>query len=445
MIESKNNTDFYIYSRRDFNLDPSVIFQLIAIIILLMLSAYFSSAETALTTVNQHTIRAMAEDGDKRAKTVLKLIENPSQMLSGVLVGNNLVNISVTSLSTTLAIKLFGNMGAGIATGILTVLVLIFGEITPKTYATIKNTKLALAYASSIYLITKILTPVVFLINKLSTGLLILLRIDANQSKRIMTERELRTIVDVSHEDGVIEDDEKDMLNNVFDFKESIAKDIMIPRIDVSFVSVDASYDEVMEAFTEARYSRLPVYEGSKDKVVGIVYLKDVYFYRNQHRGEVFQLKEVLREPFFTYETQKVSSLLAQMREKSVSFSIVLDEYGITAGLITLEDIVEEIFGEIRDEYDADEMESFQQLDDGSYLVDASMKLDDLNDLMDTDIDSEDYDSLGGYIIELLDHLPEEGEIAEDQHFIFQVAHVEKNRMETIHMKRKEETAEEAD
>ncbi|MCI5623344.1 MULTISPECIES: HlyC/CorC family transporter [Anaerostipes] len=421
-------------------MDPSVIFQLIGIIILLALSAYFSSAETALTTVNQHAVRAIAEDGDKRAETVLKLIENPSQMLSSILVGNNLVNISVTSLSTTLAIEIFGNMGAGIATGILTVLVLIFGEITPKTYATIKNTKLALSYASSIYFITRLLTPVVFIINKLSTGLLILLHIDSKQSKQIMTERELRTIVDVSHEDGVIEDDEKDMLNNVFDFKDAIAKDIMIPRIDVSFVSIDSSYDEVMETFTEARFSRLPVYEGSKDKVVGIVYLKDVYFYRTKHRDEVFQLKDVLREPFFTYETQKVSSLLSQMREKSVSFSIVLDEYGITAGLITLEDIVEEIFGEIRDEYDQDEMNSFQQLDDGSYLVDASMKLDDLNDLIDTDITSEDYDSLGGYMIELLDHLPEEGETAEDQQFIFQIDHVEKNRMETIHMKRKSHT-----
>ncbi len=170
--------------------------------------------------------------------------------------------------------------------------------------------KLALSYASSIYLITKLLTPVVYIINKLSTAILIILRIDSKQSKRIMTERELRTIVDVSHEEGVIEESEKDMLNNVFDFKESLAKDIMIPRIDVTFVSVDASYEEVLDIFREAGYSRLPVYEGSKDHVVGIVYFKDVYFYRSQHRGEIFHLKDVLRKPFFTYETQKVSSLL---------------------------------------------------------------------------------------------------------------------------------------
>ena len=216
-------------------------------------------------------------------------------MLSSVLVGNNLVNISLTSLTTTIAIRIFGSMGAGIATAVITVLVLIFGEITPKTFATINNTKLALSYASSIYLITKLLTPVVYIINKLSTAILIILRIDSKQSKRIMTERELRTIVDVSHEEGVIEESEKDMLNNVFDFKESLAKDIMIPRIDVTFVSVDASYDEVLDIFREAGYSRLPVYEGSKDHVVGIVYFKDVYFYRSQHRGEFFHLKDVLR------------------------------------------------------------------------------------------------------------------------------------------------------
>ena len=395
-------------------MDPSMILQIIAIIILLMLSAYFSSAETALTTVNPHSMRAMAEDGNKKAAIVLKLIENPSQMLSSVLVGNNLVNISLTSLTTTIAIRIFGSMGAGIATAVITVLVLIFGEITPKTFATINNTKLALSYASSIYLITKLLTPVVYIINKLSTAILIILRIDSKQSKRIMTERELRTIVDVSHEEGVIEESEKDMLNNVFDFKESLAKDIMIPRIDVTFVSVDASYDEVLDIFREAGYSRLPVYEGSKDHVVGIVYFKDVYFYRSQHRGEIFHLKDVLRKPFFTYETQKVSSLLAQMREKSVSFSIVLDEYGVTAGLITLEDIVEEIFGELRDEYDDSEEETFKKLSDGSYMVSASLKLDDLDDLLDVDLDSEDYDSLGGYIIELLDHLPSEGEAAEE-------------------------------
>ena len=417
-------------------MDPSMILQIIAIIILLMLSAYFSSAETALTTVNPHSMRAMAEDGNKKAAIVLKLIENPSQMLSSVLVGNNLVNISLTSLTTTIAIRIFGSMGAGIATAVITVLVLIFGEITPKTFATINNTKLALSYASSIYLITKLLTPVVYIINKLSTAILIILRIDSKQSKRIMTERELRTIVDVSHEEGVIEESEKDMLNNVFDFKESLAKDIMIPRIDVTFVSVDASYDEVLDIFREAGYSRLPVYEGSKDHVVGIVYFKDVYFYRSQHRGEIFHLKDVLRKPFFTYETQKVSSLLAQMREKSVSFSIVLDEYGAVAGLVTLEDLLEELVGEIRDEFDGNEEDDLIQVSDREYDVLGSMNLEDLCDALHLDFISEDYDTIGGYLTGLFDHFPQEGEVyVTGDGIMLRVEQVDKKRITKVHIK----------
>ena len=420
-------------------MDSGQALQGLIVIGLLALSAFFSSAETAMMTVNKIRVRNLAEAGLSHAVVLEKILSNQPKMLSAILIGNNIVNISASSLMTVLVTDVLGNKYVGIGTGVLTLLVLIFGEITPKTFATINNTKLALSYASSIYLITKLLTPVVYIINKLSTAILIILRIDSKQSKRIMTERELRTIVDVSHEEGVIEESEKDMLNNVFDFKESLAKDIMIPRIDVTFVSVDASYDEVLDIFREAGYSRLPVYEGSKDHVVGIVYFKDVYFYRSQHRGEIFHLKDVLRKPFFTYETQKVSSLLAQMREKSVSFSIVLDEYGVTAGLITLEDIVEEIFGELRDEYDDSEEETFKKLSDGSYMVSASLKLDDLDDLLDVDLDSEDYDSLGGYIIELLDHLPSEGETAEDEHFLFKVVSVDKNRMETIHIIPKEQ------
>jgi putative hemolysin len=418
-------------------LDPSLIARLIGLIILLMLSAFFSSAETALTTVGHHTIRTLVEDGDTRAQKVMLLIENPSKMLSSILVGNNLVNISATSLATTLAIDIFGSVGAGIATGILTILILIFGEITPKTYATIKNTKLALAYGPAIYYLTIIISPIVAVINKVSTGLLLLMHIDAKQSKKVMTERELRTIVDVSHEDGVIEEEEKDMINNVFDFNDSVCKDIMIPRIDTDFVSLDASYKEVISIFMDTHYSRLPVYKETKDKVVGTVYLKDVYFHRAKHRGEIFELEPVMREPFFTYETQKISSLLTQMQQESISFAIVLDEYGTTAGIITLEDIVEEIVGEIRDEYDASEQDSFKALDESTFLVNASMKLDDLNDILDAEFDSEDYDSLGGYMIELLDHLPEEGEIAEDDSFIFQVKKVEKTRIELIQLQKK--------
>lgn len=428
-------------------MDPSTSIQLVFLAILLVLSAFFSSAETALTTVNRHKMRALADDGNARAVVVLKLIENPGKLLSTILIGNNIVNLSASSLATSLAIKLWGNVGAGIATGILTFLILIFGEITPKTYATLNSENMSLFYARVIYLLTIVLTPCIVVVNTLSSGLLMLLHIDPSQSNKVMTEKELRTIVDVSHEEGVIEEEEKDMINNVFDFGDQLAKEIMIPRIDITFASLDSSYEELVQIFMEDQYSRLPVYDDSKEKVIGIVNLKDVYFYRLKHPKETFTVDKVMRQPFFTYETQKIAALMNEMREKSISFAIVLDEYGATAGLITLEDLVEEIIGEIRDEYDSDEAEQCKPLSDREFIVDASMKIDDFNDLVDLELESEDYDSIGGKIIELLDHLPKEGEVAETEEVIFRVMSTDKQRIDKVHvtLKIKEDKEKEAD
>lgn len=413
-------------------MDPSTSIQLVFLVFLLALSAFFSSAETALTTVNQHRIRSLKEDGDKRAALVLKLVDNPGKLLSTILIGNNIVNLSASSLATSLAISLLGSAGAGIATGILTFLILIFGEITPKTYATLKSESISLLYAPVIYILTIILTPIIAVVNFLSSRILILLHIDPSQSHKVMTEKELRTIVDVSHEEGVIEEEEKEMINNVFDFGDMLARDIMIPRIDITYVSLDASYDELMEIFMRDQFSRLPVYDESKEKVIGIVYLKDLFFYKIKHKQEPFKLQDIMREPFFAYETQNISDLMAKMRSESISFAIVLDEYGATAGLITLEDLIEEIIGEIRDEYDSAESEQFRMVNEHEYIVDASMKLDDLNDLLKLNIDSDDYDSVGGKIIELLDRIPKNGEFAECDKVVFQVLSMDRHRIDKV-------------
>lgn len=418
----------------DDDLAPGTSIQLLFLAVLLMLSAFFSSAETALTTVNKHKMRSLQEDGVGRAGLVLKLIENPGKLLSTILIGNNIVNLSASSLATSLAIRFWGSTGAGIATGILTFLILIFGEITPKTYATLKSESLSLFYAPIIYLLTIILTPVISVVNFISSRILILLRIDPSQSNKVMTEKELRTIVDVSHEEGVIEEEEKEMIHNVFDFGDMLAKDIMIPRIDITFVPLDISYEDLLQTFMEEYFSRLPVYDDSKEKVVGIVYLKDLYFYKVQYPNESFELRNIMRKPFFTYEMQNISALMATMRSESISFAIVLDEYGATAGLITLEDLIEEIIGEIRDEYDEAEAEQFKVISDTEYIVDASLKLDDLNDLLKLEIDSEDYDSVGGKIIELLNHIPKKGESAESDGVIFTVLSMDKHRIGKVHI-----------
>lgn len=412
-------------------MDSSEAGQLIIILILILLSAFFSSAETALTTVNKIRMKALADSGDKRAETLLKVTADSGKMLSAILIGNNIVNLSASSLTTTLTMSLWGNVGASIGTGVLTLLVLIFGEISPKTLATVHAEKLALAYAGIILLLMRILTPVIFITNRLARLFLMLLRVDPEARRNVMTEKELRTYVDVSHEDGVIEQEEKQMIYNVFDFGDTQAKDIMVPRVDMASVDVNASYNEVLKIFKEEKFTRLPVYEENVDNVIGVLNIKDLLF----HTGETFQMRELMREPYFTYEYKNTSELMEEMRKDCINFTIVLDEYGATAGLITLEDLLEEIVGEIRDEYDKDEENLIQKLSDTEYLIEGSMKLDDVNDALHLELHSEDYDSLGGLIIGSLDHLPNVNEeITTETGIRLVVDSVDKNRIDKVRM-----------
>lgn len=410
-------------------MDTDGVIQLFALLILVILSAFFSSAETSLTTVNRVRLKALADEGDKRARTALEVLDKYGKMLSAILIGNNIVNLSASALATTLAIKI--NFTVGIATGILTVVILLFGEIMPKNVAMVYSEKLALFYASTIAGIMKIMTPVIFVIDKLAGGLMKLLHIDTSK-RTAMTETELRTYVEVSHEDGVIESEEREMIYNVFDFSDAVAKDIMIPRIDMATVSENADYNEVMELFEECMYTRIPVYREDKDNIIGLINIKDFILVKDK---EQFKISDIMRETYYTYEFKKTADLLIEMREKCVNVSIVLNEYGAAVGMITLEDLLEEIVGEIRDEYDEDEEEFIQQIDDRVYLVEGGMKLSDINDELGTELKSEDYDSVGGLIIENLDRLPEDGEtIITDQNIKLQVQGVNQNRIVKVLM-----------
>lgn len=412
---------------------PSEIGQLITVIILLSLSAFFSSSETALTTVNQIRMRTLADNGDKRAARVLRVTGNPGKMLSAILIGNNIVNLSASSISTSLAIHLFGNTGAGIATGILTFLILIFGEVTPKTMATIKADSMSLTAAAPIGFLMKILTPVIFIINKLSLGLMFLLHVNIKDAQKKMTEEELRTIVDVSQENGVIEHEERDMIHNLFDFGDAEAKEIMVPRIDMTFVQADATYQEVLDIFRQDMFTRLPVYEDSTDNVIGIINMKDFLL---QNDTPEFSVRNLLREPYFTYEHKNTADLFLEMRKSSISLAIVLDEYGVTAGLITLEDLLEEIVGEIRDEYDADEEDDITRISDREFYVLGSANLNDVSEALSLHFTSDDYDTIGGYCLGLLDHLPEKNEIIlTDNNILLRIDRMEKNRIERIYIR----------
>ncbi|MCI9237332.1 MAG: HlyC/CorC family transporter [Dorea sp.] len=404
--------------------------QLIILLILLLLSAFFSSAETALTTVNKIRIRSLADEGSKRAKTVLEITDNSGKMLSAILIGNNIVNLSAASLTTSLAYGFGGSMVA-IASAVLTVAILLFGEITPKTMATIHAERMALIYAPVIRIFMKVMTPAIFIINGMSMGVLFLLRVDPKAGKRAMTENELRTIVDVSHEDGVIESDEKEMIYNVFDLGDARAKDVMVPRVHVTFADAQSTYNELIELFREDKFTRLPVFEETTDNVIGTINMKDLLLFDNTKE---FHVRDILREAYFTYEYKSISELLVEMRQASFNIAIVLDEYGETAGLITLEDILEEIVGEIHDEYDENEEDFVKEVGEREYIIEGSMNLDDLNDRLDLNLQSEDYDSLGGFIIEHLDRLPETGDsIVTEDGIRLIVESLDKNRIESVH------------
>ena len=412
-------------------MDSSDVIQLIILLVLLFLSAFFSSAETAMTTVNRIRIRSLADDGNARAKTLLKITDDPAKFLSAILIGNNIVNLSAASLTTSLAYGLGGSMVA-IASGILTLLILLFGEITPKTMATIHSEKISLLYAPVISIFIRLMTPVIFIVNGLANIILRIIHIDPNANTNVMTENDLRTIVDVSHEDGVIESEEKEMINNVFDLGDAKAKDVMVPRVHVTFADVNSTYDELIDIFREDKFTRLPIFEDTTDNVIGTINMKDLLLYDNK---KDFHLRDILREAYFTYEYKNISELLLEMRESSFNIAIVLDEYGETAGLITLEDLLEEIVGEIRDEYDDNEEDFIQEIGPHEYLVEGSTNLEEINDRLDLDLSSDDYDSVGGLIIEHLDRLPEAGdEITTEDGIRMIVEKLDKNRIEQVHM-----------
>ncbi|CDA67966.1 putative uncharacterized protein [Clostridium sp. CAG:510] len=429
-------------------METSDVAQLIIIIVLIFLSGFFSSAETAFSTLNRVRMRNLEEEGSKKAARVNKILESYSKMLSAILIGNNIVNLTASSLTTAFVIGVCGNAYIGVGTGILTIVVLLGGEIIPKTWANLNSEKLALAYSSVIYALMKVMTPVIFIVDLLSNGILKLLHVDPNKKMDTITESELKTYVDVSHEDGQIESDEREMIYNIFEFSDTCVKDIMIPRTNMVTVNADESVNDLIKVFHESMYTRIPVYQEDKDSMIGFVNIKDLFIARISGQKNI-TLKSLLREAYYTYEYKKNADLLLEMREKSMNVAFVLNEYGSTVGMVTLEDLLEELVGEIRDEYDEDEKELIQKIDDRSYLIEGSMNLSDINDSIGTSLNSDDYDSIGGIIIGQLDRLPEDNEsVVLADGTTLQVKGIDQNRilhvLLTLPEPKEEETDEEA-
>lgn len=411
----------------------SIIIKLVVLLFLLIFSAFFSSAETALTCVSNIKLKTMADDGDKKAKRVLEVIEDPNRMLSAILIGNNVVNLSASSLATVVMVELFGSVGAGIATFILTFLILIFGEITPKTLAQKNSLRISLRYAPVIYGMMMALTPIIAAVNILSGLFIKMLGKEGDADADVITEEEIRTIVDVSHENGSIEQDEREMIHKVFDFSDATAKEVMIPRIDMALCDVNWNYQQLVDEYRENMYTRLPVFEDDSDKIIGMVNMKDLIFV---NPGDDFSIRNYIREVYFTYEHKNISDLFDEMRAQSFSLAIVLDEYGSLAGMITLEDLLEELVGEIRDEYDGDEEDPIVEINAREYKVLGSVNLEDLCQKLPLDFESEDYDTIGGYLTGIFDHFPSAGEtyVTEDG-TILRIDEMEDKRVTRVHIK----------
>lgn len=426
--------------------DPILIIQIVVLLLLILLSAFFSSCETAFSSANPMRVRTLADEGNKRAELVQKILNRYPKFLSTVLIGNNIVNISASALMTTLAIYTGLPWAVSAGTGILTFVVLLFGEIIPKTWANLYAETVALIYAPIVQFLMILLTPVIFIVDKIAYVFLRILGIDPKKKKAVITESELRTIVEASHEEGVIESKEREMINNVVDFGDSDARDIMIPRIDMVMVEDTATYDEVRKVFKKNMYTRLPVYHENNDNVVGVINIKEFLLLEEQDKPN-FKPENIMREPYFTYEYKKTSDLLMELRASSTNVAMVLNEYGATEGMITLEDLLEEIVGEIRDEFDEDEKSWIQKRSDTVYLVPGNMKLDDINESLGCSLESEDYDSVGGLMIEKLDdRLPERGEqVTMEDGVVLSAKRVSGNRVTEVIIKLPEPKEEETE
>lgn len=403
--------------------------QIIVLIILLVLSGFFSMSETALMALSKIRIRHMVEDGVKGAKLVEKLTQDPNKLLGAILIGNNIVNILASSLATTLFVNAFGASGVGIATAVMTVLVLIFGEITPKSIAKQKSEQVALKVSKPISIIVKLFKPFIGIFTFISSGFIRLLGGNPKASEPFITEEELRTMVGVSEEEGVLEDVEKEMIFNVFDFADSQAKDVMVQRVNIVAVDSDATYEEVLDVIKKEQFSRIPVYNQTIDDIIGMLYVKDLII-AGQNKDN-FKVTDYMREPYYTFEFKKIKELFNEMKKTRNHISVVLDEYGGTVGIVTIEDLIEEVFGDIEDEYD-DYNNEIEVIKEDEYVVDGSSKLDDISELIGVNMESEEFDSIGGLIIGELGRFPENKEEVNISNIRFVVEEVDKNRIKKV-------------
>ncbi|NLI62326.1 MAG: HlyC/CorC family transporter [Methanosarcinaceae archaeon] len=409
-----------------------VLFQLILLAFLLMCSAFFSASESAIMSVNRIRIRNLSDNGVKRAENVLKLLDDRGRVVSVILIGNNVVNIAASSIATSVALEIFGNAGVAVATGVMTIVILLFGEIAPKTIATAISESVTLRTSGILLFLSKLLSPVLWFTSKFTSGLSKLFGID-NQNEVTVSEDELYTIIDVSHEEGVIESNEKKMLTNVFKFMDILVKKVMIPHIDIVAVEINDSYSEIKKTFENTTYSKLPVYSETLDDIRGFLILRDFFKYEGDPKD--FKVEDLMEEPFFIYEGKRASDLFNEMNTRSKNIAIVVDEFGSTSGLVALNDLAAEIFGELAGEL-PETGQRFVKLSDSEFLVSGRMFLDDLDELLGLNLNElTESQTIAGFLIEQTGHIPSKGEKIVHENLAFTIVRVDGNKVISVNIK----------
>ena len=406
----------------------------ILLVLLVLMSAFFSSAETALINMSKIRLKHLVKENVKNADKLEKLYEDSNKLIGAILIGNNIVNVATSSIATIITTSRFSNAGLGISVGLTTLVILIFGEITPKNLALQNSESICLFVAPIILFLVRIFTPILFILNNISKLLSSLLGQRNDDKKPTITQDELKTIVDVSNQEGVLQTDETEMIQNIFEFKDLTVDDIMIQRRDIVAISSDMSYDEIIEVFKNRQLSRLPIYEDTIDDIIGVLYAKDLFF--NEHNKEEFDIKTLMREPVFVNEFVKISDFFKKMQQVKTHIAIVLDEYGGVAGIVTMEDLVESIVGDIYDEYDQQD-EEVRKLKENIYVINGNSKLTEIQELLQVELVSKDYESLGGYLMDKMGKIPTQGDIYEDDNFKFIISSMDKNRINKVKVIRK--------
>lgn len=388
-------------------------FDFLLLVVLILLSGFLSASETALTTISRIKLRKLADQKVRGSRALQILRENPAQMLSTILIANNLVNIWASVLAASIVIRFFEAKGwismgvaVGIATGFMTFLLLVFGEITPKTVAIRRAQKIALLVAGPILILQWILRPVGWLLAIICRPLVYMLGGKAPVRGPILTEDEIKLILSVGEKEGVIEEDERRMISSIFEFGDTTVREVMTPRPDVHGVELSAGVDQAIEVVKNEGHSRIPVFEGNLENVVGLIFAKDLL---GKSKGN--DLKEYLKPTLFIPEAKKIDDLLHQMQSTRTHLAVVVDEYGSTAGIVTLEDVIEEIVGEIRDEFETGEKD-FEKIDDNTYVVNGAMTIPDVNERLGVALPEKfkEYDTIGGFVFGNLGKVPAVGD-----------------------------------